>query len=255
MSDRPQPSTPQTVFATTRWTVVLDAAQTRAPGSKEALAELFRRYWKPLYGFARAAGHQPEQAQDAIQDFFLHLIEKRIIAHADRNRGRFRTFLLACLRNFLHSAFRRDNAQKRGREFLFIPLEADALIEAEQLQQGVGSDAEAAFDAQWALAIFERALARLRAEAQERKREHLFDELRSFLTTADTSSESYAEKAERLQVTVPMLKSAVGRLRERFRTFLREEVATTVEEPDEVDDEMRHLRDVLGRTLGRQEMP
>ncbi len=254
MPEEAQPVGGDGIFATTRWTIVLGAAHTRVPGSQEALAEIFKRYWKPLYGFARAGGMPPDQAQDGIQDFFVYLIENRIIAHADRTRGRFRTFLLACLRNFLHTAHRRASAQKRGGEFHFVPLDAPTLEEAEMQHQSIRWDPEEAFDAQWALAVFERALARLRAEAAERKREHLFDHLQPFLTGGgEMGTETYAAVAERMNVSIPMVKTAISRLRERFRAMLREEVATTVSEPDEVDDEMRHLRRMLALALGHRE--
>lgn len=241
-------------FATTRWTVVLGAASTRAPGAREAMAELCRRYWKPLYGFARARGLSPELAQDRTQDFFVYFIEHQVIAHADRNRGRFRTFLLACLQNFLHSAGRKESAYKRGGGFEFVALDVTTLEEAEQLHQTLRCDAEDAFDAQWALAVFDRSLNRLRDEAVARERAHFFDELRPFLAGEGEACgpDSYHAVAGRLGVSLPMVKSAINRLRERFRTTLREEVAVTLAEPDEVDDEMRHLRAVLARTLGRR---
>lgn len=115
------------VFATTRWTVVLASAESQAPGSSEALTHLCQTYWKPLFGFVRQRGYTPPEAQDLVQDFFVHLIEKSVISRAGRDRGRFRTFLLTCLQNFLATAHRRATPQLRGGGVVVIPLDSQAM--------------------------------------------------------------------------------------------------------------------------------
>ena len=236
-------------FATTRWTVVLTAAETRAPGAEAALAVLCERYWAPLYGFIRRTGRGAEEAQDLVQAFFLHLLENRVVAGADRRRGRFRTYLLGCLTNFLAKDHRRSTALKRGGAFHFVPLD-------EEPSDGHGSFAapadwspERAFDVGWAEAVVARALKVLRDEAAARGKERWFTELREFLSgeerAGEAEPESYREIAGRLGIPEATLKTTIRRLRLRFREIVRAEVARTVDSPEDVDAELRHLREML----------
>ncbi len=239
------------IFATTRWTLVLASAETQTPGSREALAELCQTYWRPLYCYVRGRGVDLHQAQDQVQGFFLHLLEDRVISRADRRRGRFRTFLLSCLRNYLSHEYRRATAQKRGGGLELIALDSLAVEEYERAAPAVEWEPERAFDAEWALAVISRARSRLREESAARGKAKLFDDLARYLPgeNADAPEESWTDAAANLGVAEAALKSAVWRLRERFRECMREEIARTVEEPDEVDGELQYLREVLALAL------
>lgn len=243
---RPQMSNSQAdhgggVFATTRWTLVAASAETHAPGSREALAQLCKTYWKPLYCYVQHRVRDPNAAQDHVQEFFLHLLENKLIARADPERGRFRSYLLTCLQNFLHSDRRRAQAQKRGGAVSFVSYD---------LAYDVASDEsispEESFDSAWAAELFDRAVARLRAEAAARGRERIFLELQGALAG---DSEPLATLAERVGLLLPTLKTALNRMRVRFREVLREEVVNTVGSDDEVDDELRHLLSLLARRV------
>jgi RNA polymerase sigma factor (sigma-70 family) len=243
----------RTIFATTQWTVVLASAESQAPGASAALTHLCQTYWKPLFGYVRQRGYPVHEAQDLVQDFFVYLLEKRVLAHADRTRGRFRTFLLTCLQNFLTSAYRHANTQRRGGDVEVVPLDSQAIDEMERASTRAGSDPVEAFDAAWAQAVFDRAIARLRTEADDRGRRDLLENLSAFLTgeSPDREMEKCAAVASRLGVSLSMVKTAISRLRQRFRALLREEVAATVAAPDEVDEELQHLRRMLLITLGQ----
>jgi len=175
----------RTIFATTQWTVVLASAESQAPGASAALTHLCQTYWKPLFGYVRQRGYPVHEAQDLVQDFFVYLLEKRVLAHADRTRGRFRTFLLTCLQNFLTSAYRHANTQRRGGDVEVVPLDSQAIDEMERASTRAGSDPVEAFDAAWAQAVFDRAIARLRTEADDRGRVLELAAPRALLRSAD----------------------------------------------------------------------
>ena len=244
-------------FRTTHWTAVLAAgadADTETPGAASAALELFcRSYWAPLYPFARRRGSDPDAAQDLVQAFFLHLLEHRVLAGADRHRGRFRTYLLGCFSNFLVNAHKHAAVGKRGGAFLFVPLDDVNPADLERRAAAQDWSPECAFDVSWALAVVDRAVQELRAEATQRGKARWFDELRNFLPGSTdpalgdnhAATESGRALAGRLGITAEALKTAVHRLRARFRELVREEVARTVETPDEIDAELRHLRATL----------
>ena len=239
------------LFPLTRWTMIIASAETSAPGAADALAELCRAYWRPLYAYLRGRGADSHLAQDQVQGFFLHLLEDRVIARADRQRGRFRTFLLTCLRNFLSHEYQQSCALKRGGGVEIVALDAMEIAEFERQAPAAEADPERAFDVEWALAVVSRSRRKMREESLARGKGKLFDSLADFLPGAPvaTLEEPWAQTADRLGVPVPALKSSVRRLRERFRECLREEVALTVEFPDEIDEELRHLRETLTHAL------
>lgn len=242
-------------FATTRWTVLSLAASDRAPATKaqHAWEHLCQSYWLPLYLFVRRRDHDAEDAQDAVQDFFLHLLENRVIAQADRRRGLFRTYLLRCFCNFLANRTQRERTLKRGGGLSFVPLEDLELAESNQLAETQNWPPECAYDLGWAYVVVDTVLAKLKDEAAGRGKRQWFDELCVFLPggsatvsgRAEDETNLYQKAAERLGVSVETLRTAVHRLRARFREAVREEVACTVETPDEVEAELRHLRSTL----------
>jgi RNA polymerase sigma factor (sigma-70 family) len=231
-------------FASTRWTQILAAADPAHPGAQEALATLCRAYWPPLYAFVRRRGLGPADAEDATQGFFARLLRLGSLAQVRRERGRFRAFLLAALKNYLADERDCARAEKRGAR-LVVSIEVTA---AEAGYQRAPADAaatpDAAFDRAWALALLDTVATRLREDYAAAGQENLFDAL-SFSLTGNRSTLPYVELAAKIGLTEPAVRVAVHRLRKRYRQLLREEIAQTVARPEDVDDELRHLRQVL----------
>lgn len=234
-------------FATTRWDLVLASAQTLVPGADAAMTDLCRTYWRPLYAYVRRRGYSASDAEDLVQEFFLRFLEQRAVKKADPLRGRFRTFLLHSIQNFLANEWDRSHAVKRGGKIQFIALE-DLTVEERNIPSvRDSSSAEATFDLRWARAIIESVFEQMRVEAAARGREELFESLKGLLTAADSSS--YEIAAQRLQMPLSALKTALHRMRGHFRVLVRREVARTVSSPNEIDDELRYLRTLLGAQI------
>ena len=235
-------------FATTRWSLVLAAgAQGSSPDVHQALATLCETYWYPLYGFLRSRGYSAENAQDLTQAFFARLLEKHAVRHADPARGRFRSFLLASLRNFAANERDRDSAGKRGGGVPMLSLEIEHAEGRFQREPPTDETPERVFDRRWALTLLDRVMSRLQAEAAARNDTHSpFDRLKTYLT-GDEPQLSYAQTAFELGMSEGAVKVAVHRLRRRFRDLVRDEIAHTVSSPEEVEDELRHLWSAVGR--------
>jgi len=237
--DRPFPAN-VSLFATTHWSVVLAAADAASPGAAEALEQLCRAYWYPLYAYVRRKGHTPEDAQDLTQEFFTRFLAKNCLGRADRQRGRFRTFLLTSLQNFLAHEWERARAEKRGGGRTPIPWDEQSAEARYQLESPAGLTADKVFEQRWAFALFQRALARLQQEFVTDGKGEQFDELKAFLQ-GEAEGGAYAGVAARLGMTPGAAAVAVHRLRRRYGQLVREEVAHTVTNPGEVDEEMRYL--------------
>ncbi len=218
------------------------AGQSDAAKTREALETLFRAYWYPLFAHLRSRGVSRPEAEDLLQGFFVHLVERQTLARADRLKGAFRSFLLGCLRNFLANHREQAAATKRGGGVAFIPLDFDAAESALQ-QHGPdpAADTERDFDRRWAWMLMQRALAQL--EADYRSRPEVYARLKGFLTNPEDGSR--AQVAQALGMSDGAIKVAIHRLRGRFRELLRAEIARTVSAPHEIDDELRHLLQVL----------
>lgn len=218
------------------------AGQSDAGKTREAMEVLFRAYWYPLFTHLRSRGQSRAEAEDLLQGFFVHLVERQTLARADRLKGAFRSFLLGCLRNFLANQREQAAATKRGGGVSFIPLDFDAAESALQ-QQGrdPAADAERDFDRRWAWMLMQRALSQL--ESDYRTRPEVYSRLKVFLTNPDDGSR--AQIAGKLGMSDGAIKVAIHRLRARFRELLRAEIARTVSAPHEIDDELRHLLQVL----------
>lgn len=232
------------VFATTHWSVVLAAGESGSAEGERALASLCRAYWFPLYGYVRRLGYGPEDARDLTQEFFARLLDRRLYRLADRERGRFRTFLLTALRNFIFNERDKQRAQRRGGHCQFVSweeLDPEARFQAEPAD---GLTPERAFDRQWALALLDRVLERLREEAARAGRAEQFERLKH-LVWGGTATVSYSDLAAELGGSESGLRVAVHRLRHRFRELLRAEIAHTVARPEEVDEELRALIETL----------
>jgi RNA polymerase sigma factor (sigma-70 family) len=238
-------------FPSTHWSLVLAAggSQTNPETAQAALAELCQTYWVPLYSFVRGRGYTVHDAQDLTQSFFAYLIEREIYTHVDRQKGRFRSFLLASLKNFLSNVSDRERTLKRGGGQSVLPLHEEQIEEAESLFQSYSatSNEDQLFDRSWAEALVATGLERLSVEYRDNSREKLFSELKVFLAGSAEPLPAYAELATRLGMTESTLRSHVTRLRARYREVLRDEVRRTVDTEAEVEQELHELLRVLTR--------
>jgi RNA polymerase sigma-70 factor (ECF subfamily) len=227
-------------FLTTHWSVVIRAGVDDTADAQAALSELCGVYWYPLYAFVRRLGRSPQDAEDLTQAFFARLLEKNYIAAADQEKGRFRTFLLVALKRFLANRWDREHAQKRGGFATVVSLDqgvAESRFEAEPAHD---ERPDMLFERQWAMTLLEQVLGRLQAEYAATDRAELFGHLRACLTK-DEAALPYAEIGARLNLSEGAVKMAVQRLRVRYRELLREEIAKTVDSPDDIEDELRQL--------------
>jgi RNA polymerase sigma factor (sigma-70 family) len=233
-------------FVTTRWSLILSGANSEGAEQKkpEALGELCRIYWRPIFAFICRRGHSTQDAEDLTQDFFLMMLEGNWLQHADPSRGRFRSLLLKSLQNFLNDAAERTRARKRGGDIKFVSWDdwmAEAPSHLSISTQALESwPAERLFDLRWAATVVEQALRRLREECESRGRLRVFDALSQYLA-AERSDVSYAKVGTTLGVPDTAVKRLLHHMRQRYRWLLRDEIAQTVETAAEIDDEIRHL--------------
>ncbi len=232
------------VFATTHWSVVLAAGHDSTPGAAVALESLCRTYWYPLYAYVRRRGHSPVDAQDLTQGFFAALLDGNYLARANRERGRFRTFLLTSINNFLHNENDRATALKRGGGREIVSWEEQAAEGRYALEPAAGLSPEQIYERRWAATLLEQVLARLRQESSLAGRGELFDQLKPHLWREDDAT-PYAQLAAPFSMTVAALKVTVHRLRRRYRELLRDEIAQTVTEPAEIEGEIQYLLRVM----------
>ena len=232
------------VFATTHWSVVLAAGKTDSPYATAALEKLCRTYWYPLYAYVRRRGHSPADAQDLVQGFFAALLEGNYLARADRERGRFRTFLLTAINNFLYNEHDRATALKRGGGREIVSWEEQVAEGRYALEPAAGLSPEQIYERRWAATLLEQVLARLRQESSLAGRGELFDQLKPHLWREDDAT-PYAQLATSFSMTVTALKVTVHRLRQRYRDLLRNEIAQTVAEPAEIEGEIQYLIRVM----------
>ena len=232
-------------FVTTHWSVVLKAGQGAADGADVALEKLCRTYWWPLYAFVRRRGYAAHDAQDLTQEFFARLLAKDFLRSVDRNKGKFRSFLLAALEHFLANEWRRTQTQKRGGNCSFVSID-DSSAEQPFLQVPASNlSPEQFFAQQWAMTLLNQTLAELEQEFVGSGKGRLFGELKIFLT-GEKRATSYAELATSLDMTQAALKMAVSRMRQRYGELLRAEIANTVSDPAEIEEELRALLQALG---------
>ena len=231
-------------FAATHWTVVMTAARgSDSSRAEAALTELCQTYWYPLYAFLRRRGHESHAAEDLTQAFFASLLARDFLAKIDRQKGRFRSFLLASLKNFLADEHDRAAAQKRGGGQPVISLDGLNAESRYRLEPAHDLSPEKLYEKQWALSVLERVLSRLQAEAAAGGRLPLFDHLQA--TLIDSQSTRYAAIASKLGMTEGAIKSAAHRFRQRYRELLIDEISQTVADPVEVDGEIRYLMSCL----------
>ena len=226
-------------FRTTRWSLVLDASG--ATGTPAALEELCAAYWYPLYAFARRRGNAEADAQDLVQGFFATLIEKDYLGDADRDRGRFRTFLLAAFKHFVSKERAKAGALKRGGDRTRLTLDFEDGERRYQLEPEDARTPEAEYERRWALTLLSRAQERLAASYRggAAKRRDQFEALRPLLTGGPT--QPYKDLAAQLGMSETAVKVAVHRMRQRYKDALRAEIADTVQDPMFIDDEITRL--------------
>jgi RNA polymerase sigma-70 factor (ECF subfamily) len=225
--------------------MVLSARNTQSPQSADALEKLCRAYWYPLYAYVRRTGQSKENAEDLTQAFFARLLEKNFLNAAEPERGRFRSFLLMALKRFLANEWDRVRAQKRGGGQTHVPLDTELAERKFQAETTAGEiSPDRLYDRRWALTLIEQTMARLRAEFERAGKTGEFERLKSFLT-ADKSEIPYATVAAELGMVESALRVAVHRLRRRYRELFREEIAHTLAEGEDIDEELRHLLTVL----------
>jgi DNA-directed RNA polymerase specialized sigma24 family protein len=232
-------------FHTTHWTVVLAAREQDDTAAREALASLCATYWFPLYAFIRRQGASPAEAEDLTQGFFFRFLERNALGHVQPAAGKFRSFLLACLKHFLANERERAQAQRRGGGQTVVPLDGDDAETRYGLEPADATTPETLYERRWAFAVLERALSDLKREYSAGGKDDLFAALQGFLPGGE-GSVSRAELAAQRGVSVGAIDVAVHRLRQRFGACLREQVARTVSSEAEVEEEIHHLRSVLG---------
>ena len=233
------------VFVTTHWSVILTAGGSDTTSARQALAKLCQTYWYPLYAYVRRRGFSPPDAEDMTQEFFARFLEHDWVANADREKGRFRTFLLSAMNHFLANEWDKARAQKRGGGVPLLPLQFDTAETRYSREPADSVTPEQHFERRWALALLETVTGRLRMEYEQEGKGELFAALNPCLV-GDRTAQPYEELAQKLALSEGAVKSAVHRLRQRYRQLLREEIAQTVAQPGEVEEELRHLIAVLG---------
>lgn len=231
-------------FATTHWSVVLNAADSLSPQSGHALENLCRAYWYPLYAYVRRRGYDPDTARELTQEFFAQLLAKRLLHAADPTKGRFRSWLLGVMKHFLAHEWTRAHAQKRGGGRPVISLDELEAEERYHLEPVTEPDSEKIFDRRWAFTVLDQAAADLRAEYEAAGKLPLYEILKGYVSTEGPAL-NYEEAAVRLQLTPAALKSAIHRLRQRYQELIRHEIAQTVTTSSEVDEEIRYLLQVI----------
>jgi DNA-directed RNA polymerase specialized sigma24 family protein len=244
----PQPPSTQRggLFPATRWSVVLRARDLGKPQAAEALAELCKTYWKPVYAFLRHQGNSPHDAEDLTQGFFAMLLNRGSLSHVAEGQGRLRSFLLVAVKRFAASEHERACALKRGGGVLHVPLDADEAERACRFEPTTQVTPELLFERQWALALLDRVLAKLSAEYAKDGRGHVFEALKERLS-ADGDADTLAQVAAELGMNEGAVKVAVFRLRQRYRRVLHEEIALTVDSANEVNAEIAHLFKVFSQ--------
>jgi len=233
-------SAPGDIFATTHWTVVLAAGQRSTPQSDGALEELCKTYWFPLYAYVRRRGQTKEDAEDLTQAFFARFLERNYLAGLSAERGRFRAFLLASLKHFLANEWDKSRRQKRGGNVTHLSLDWQTADAQFQVAATAEPSPDKAFDREWAVALLARVIEQLQAECANEDRGRQFAELKIFLT-AGKGEGSHADAARRLGLDETAVRVAVHRLRKRYRQLLRDEIAQTLADAGDVDEEMRAL--------------
>ena len=233
-------------FATTQWSQVLAARDGSDTRAQEALTGLCETYWFPLYSYIRSRGHDPDDARDLTQAFFANLLEKDILEEVEPSAGRFRSFLLASLKHFVANERRRERALKRGGGMQSISLDCAEAEQRFRYETTTQASPDEVFEYRWAMTVLEQALTRLQREWVDTGRGEQFDCLKPHLTGQEPRT-PFRDVGVQLRMSEVSARGAMYRLRQRFGQLIRAEVAETVADSEKIDDEVRHLLDILGR--------
>jgi DNA-directed RNA polymerase specialized sigma24 family protein len=233
-------------FHTTHWTLVMRARETQSDASSQkALSNFCEAYWPPLYAFLRHRGHASPESQDLVQGFFAHMLQQNTLSRADQEKGRLRTFLLGSLQNFLFNEYDRARALKRGGGHQIVSID-DYLPEAEaSMTNTMHLSDSATYDLVWASNTVKRAWQQLQNEFEAEGKAESLEVLRPFVAGGGKTPLNQEEAATKLGVPIATLRTWLSRLRQRYRETLRAEVATTVSDPAEVDQELHYLYQIL----------
>jgi RNA polymerase sigma factor (sigma-70 family) len=228
------------------------SAQNESQSGQAALAELCQIYWYPLYAFARRRGYSADDSEDLTQGFFLHLLEHRALTHVDRLKGKFRSFLLASFQNYISVEVHRAQCLKRGGKQRFVTLDREGAENRYRLEPADNLSPEKIFDARWAMTLLDHAMTQLAGDYRSLGKETVFETLQQFVGIGETKPPvSYDDAAKALNVGVGTIKTWIHRLRSRYIEIVREEVARTVADPAEINNEIHALCDALVATEGR----
>ncbi len=231
-------------FATTHWSIVVSAGRESSPDSTRALESLCQAYWQPLYAYARCRVSDTHEAQDLTQAFFAELLEKNYVGSATPERGRFRAFLVTAFKHFLSKQWEKARALKRGGGRSPLSLDFESADSCFRIEPESGLTPDEIYDRQWAIALLDHIVERLQREFEAAGKAKLFGELKAFMV-GEHQGQTHAQAAARLNMTESATKKAASRMRRRYRELLREEIAQTVSDPEEVEDEIRNLFAVL----------
>ena len=232
------------IFATTHWSVVVGAQQRGSAEADAALDKLCTTYWRPVFTFIRRTGANEDMAKDLTQGFFEKFLHKEYFRDATQHRGRFRSFLLTCVKNYLANESDKQRTKRRGGGAVFLSIEQFIQDSGVELESNLALTPDRGYERQWAYSILGNVRAKLRSEFVESGRTEVFEALHVHLS-GERDEAPYAVVAARLQMSVDGVKKNVERMRRRFGQLLREEIAQTVLHPSEIDDELRFLRATL----------
>lgn len=227
-------------FALTHWSVVLAAGRSESTHAQAALEQLCANYWHPIYFYVRRQGHNPADAQDLTQEFFTRLLARNDLAAVDRSKGRFRSFLLASLKHFLANEWDKAKAQKRGGGQIPLSIDATTAETSYAVEPVERLSPDKLYERRWALALLQQVMSQLKSDYAREDKADVFSALKGTLT-GERGTETYAQIARRLGTSEGAIKVAVHRLRRRYRELLRAEIAHTVSQPEEIDEEIRAL--------------
>lgn len=236
--------TEREAFHTTRWSMVFRAADSQDDRSRRDLEDVCRACWYPIYAFVRRQGYSPEDSQDLAQGFFEHVLKNNVLSHADPERGRFRSFLLGALRHFVSNEARKNRAEKRGGRVTFVPVDSDEGEDRYERELAHPDTPEKLFQRSWAENLLQRAVDALRRDYEKAGKLKLFEALHPYLA-GSANPNSYQELAKSLSMSSGTVAVAVFRMRKRYGELLRSEIAQTVEDPADIEQEIRLLLDAV----------
>jgi len=234
-------------FQNTHWSLILAANQSDSTQAHQALSTLCETYWYPIYAYIRCRGNDADSAKDLTQEFFLRFLDKEFLEVVDQKKGRFRNFLLSCVKHFLSNEYKKRNTLKVGGQFSFVPLLETTAEDLYQAEPSAGMTPDKLLDRRWALTVLERSYVQLKEDHEKSGKLDQFEVLQAHLSGAKEAPCSYAESAAKLGLNEAAARKAAERMRLRFGAFLRTNLAQTVSNPDELEAELKYLIEILSQ--------